>query len=84
MSKDEPLPFGEYLFINRRTGESEWDEVRFHLMWLEHGGSGLGMQFSEVNELDYLQIVRLAELKEEQRKREADAMKNAARRSSAR
>lgn len=46
-------------------------------MWLEHGGSGLNMAFSEVNELDFADIVQLIELMREQKKREADAIRSA-------
>lgn len=45
-------------------------------MWHEHGGSGLGMQWSEVNELDAADIRDLYEQMQQQRQDEADAIKN--------
>lgn len=48
-------------------------------MWLEHGGSGLGMQWSEVNSLDYEDLRDLWIERAEQRQREAEAIKNASR-----
>ena len=63
------------MFLDEEEHESHWPEVRFYLMWTEHGGSGLRMSFSEINELDYEDILWLFERMQKQKKDEADALK---------
>lgn len=46
-------------------------------MWTEYGGSGLGLAFEEVNDLDWADIVWLYNRQNEQRKREADSIRKA-------
>lgn len=58
-----------------RDGESLWPKMRFELMWTEYGGSGLGMQWTVVNELDLADARDLFERMMERRKEEADALK---------
>lgn len=60
--------------------ESQWPEYRFELMWTEHGGSGLGLSFAEVGELDCADIPWLINRQREQKKREAEALKKAGKR----
>jgi hypothetical protein len=67
------------LFLDE-DGESRWDDIRFELMWIEHGGSGLNMSFESVGELDFEDISFLRSRQREQRRKEAEAMKSAARR----
>lgn len=57
-----------------------WQEIRFELMWIQHGGSGLAMSFAEVNDLDIDEIVWLLEAQHERRKTESEAIKRAGRR----
>jgi uncharacterized protein (DUF305 family) len=65
------------LFYDEKTGESQWWEIRFALMWIQHGGSGLGMSYDQVNDLDVMEIAWLVERMHEQRKIEVEAMKRA-------
>lgn len=58
-------------------GEPVWPRMRFELMWLEHGGSGLGMSFSEAQDLDLAVAIELLEMIQERKKREAEAIRNA-------
>lgn len=44
-------------------------------MWHEHGGSGLGLSWNDVNDLGVEDIVWLYEKLKKQRRDEADAMK---------
>lgn len=48
-------------------------------MWTEHGGSGLGMPRSEVNDLDVAEIKWLIDRMRQQRHDEAEAIKRAGR-----
>jgi hypothetical protein len=64
------------LFLDEE-GEWQWPAIRFQLMWLEHGGSGLHMSFSDADNLDWADIPDLSERMNEQRKREAAAIKGA-------
>jgi len=57
--------------------EWSWREIRFELMWLQHGGSGLGMRFDEVGELDLEEIFWLVPALAKRRQKEADALKRA-------
>lgn len=59
------------------NGESRWALLRFELMWTEHGGSGLGMGFNEVDNLDLQDAIRLNDLMRDRKQREADAIKRA-------
>lgn len=58
-------------------GESQWWDIRFALMWTQHGGSGLGLSYDQVNDLDVVEIAWLASRLLEQRRRESDALKRA-------
>lgn len=62
-----------------RDGESLWPKPRFKLMWRAYGGQGLGMQWSEVNELDLADARDLYEQMSEQIKAESDALESASR-----
>lgn len=46
-------------------------------MWTQHGGSGLGMSFADVGELDVSEIFFLANAMLKRRQKEATAMKRA-------
>lgn len=49
-------------------------------MWIVHGGSGLGLSFTEVGELDCADIPWLVDRMRKQRRDEAEAIKKAAKR----
>lgn len=48
-------------------------------MWIEHGGSGLGLSFAEANDLDFSDAILLVEQMRERKKLEGDAIKSAQR-----
>lgn len=74
MSENETSPFDYALFLDE-SGESIWDELRFELMWREYGGQGLGMSFTEIGELDWMQVRFFIDRMREQKKKEAAALK---------
>lgn len=56
-----------------------WQGI-FFLCYTQHGGSGLGLTLTEVLDLDYQRFLWLQERLDEQRGKEADALKKAAKR----
>jgi hypothetical protein len=52
----------------------------FQLLYVQHGGSGLGLSLGEIMDLDVNRIEWLLGRMEEQREREAQAIQRAARR----
>jgi len=62
------------------TRPLSWQEIRFELMWTQHGGSGLGMSFAEVNDLDVDEIFWLFTAQRARRTKEGEALKRAGKR----
>jgi hypothetical protein len=46
-------------------------------MWIEHGGSGLGLTYADTEAIDWADIRLLLRRMDEQKRREADAIKSA-------
>jgi hypothetical protein len=70
-------PFEDYDF--ERDGEWLWPQLRFELMFLDANGSGLNMQFSEIQALDLGDVPDLLEQLRQQRRRYAEAAERARR-----
>lgn len=76
IGEDGPSPFDEFL-MNDEEGNSIWPSLRFELMWIEHGGSGLNMRLADIEDLDIGDALELIQLMRQQKKKEADAIKRA-------
>lgn len=57
------------------NGEALWPLIRFKLMYMSNG-YGLGMKWSDVNELDLVDVREVFERLQEQLKLEAEAMEH--------
>jgi hypothetical protein len=55
----------------------EFDETLFQLMYTAHGGSGLGMSYSDIMELPLAKLRFFAERQHDVRREEAAAIKAA-------
>jgi hypothetical protein len=82
----EPLSLAleEEVFGGWLLGESgfvgQWREIAFGLCYTQHGGSGLGLGWSEAHELGLEEALALLELLVERRKREAAELRRSGRR----
>lgn len=54
-----------------------WESAAFHLRYRAHGGSGLGRSYSELLDMNADHVLRDLTRLEEQRDREATAIRNA-------
>jgi hypothetical protein len=59
--------------------ENRFDERAFELLYTGHGGSGLSLTLHEVGEMDVTRIAWWRERLSDQRKADAEAIKEAAR-----
>jgi hypothetical protein len=56
----------------------DWlDQACFKLAWRQHGGSGLGLSISDVEEMPFKRIVWFLEAVDERREAEAKALRSA-------
>jgi hypothetical protein len=62
------------------VNEEWWESASFHLSYTAHGGSGLGRTYTELLDMNADHIMRDLERLEEQREREAAAIRGAGRR----
>jgi hypothetical protein len=72
-------PF-DFLVQYDEDGELVWPQLRFELMWTQHGGSGLGMTFEDCQNLDYADILELYGMLRKRRRDEAKAIEQATKR----
>lgn len=64
--------------VEQSEREPSWPEIQFELMWTQHGGSGLGLTYADIEELDIGDALRLSAAVIKRRRREAEALKRAA------
>jgi hypothetical protein len=77
-------PFGPHVFdggVDWRSlfniEEDAFDRLAFALLWRPHGGSGLNLSLTDIEDMEYSRAMTWYEWVEEQREDEAEAIKNA-------